>query len=141
MGAILSIDFGLKRIGLAVSDQDRLFAFPHLVIQNNGLEKVLLEIVKIVDEKSIDLIVIGMPFNMDGSKGKMAKEVEEFIRGLKFKINIPVETVDERLSSFIAEENLKERGISQKGSKELIDKEAARLLLVDFLTKSKKINS
>lgn len=141
MGSILAIDYGLKRIGLAVSDEKRVFAFPHSVIENKSFESVANFILDVVCEKNVDLIIVGMPFNMDGSKGKMAKEVEEFIRRLKFKINIPVETVDERLSSFIAEENLKERGISQKGSKELIDKEAARLLLVDFLTKSKKINS
>lgn len=138
MSSVLAIDYGLKRIGLAVSDEERKFAFPHSVIENNNFESVANFILDIICEKNVGLIIVGMPFNMNGSKGKMAREVEGFIKKLSLKVNINIQVIDERLSSFLAEENLKESGLSLKKSKEIVDKEAARLLLVDFLSESKK---
>lgn len=138
MGAILAIDYGLKRIGLAVSDPSRTFAFPHGVIENKNFDFVLSYIDKVVLEKEIDLIIVGMPYNMPGinkPEGEMVKNVEKFIEKLKGTVKISVETVDERLSSFMAEENLKERGKSTKKLKELVDIEAARLLLEEFIQK------
>lgn len=140
MGCILSVDYGKKRIGLAVSDPGRIFAFPSGVIKNENINQVISELKKIILDKEIDLILIGMPYDMHYNKnsdqplGDMAQEVEKFINKLKSEIQVKIETIDERLSSFVAEENLKERGISLKGSKELIDQEAARLMLEEYIT-------
>ena len=139
MGSVLSIDYGKKRIGLAVSDPKRIFAFPYGVIENKNINKVILSIKEIIDQKEIDLIIIGMPYHMNSGKGleqpqgEMEKIVQGFVKKLKETINIPINIVDERLSSFAANENLKERGVSAKKSKELIDEEAARLLLEEFI--------
>lgn len=140
MGSILSIDYGTKRIGLAVSDPSRIFAFPCGVLENNNLKDVLSNIKNIISEKDIDLIIVGMPYDMNqnikNQDGQMAKIVQAFIKKLKEEITISVETVDERLSSFIAEERLKESGLSSKKSKKFVDEEAARLLLEEFIQKT-----
>lgn len=136
MGSILSIDYGLKRIGLAISDESRSFAFPCGVIENKNFKFVLLNIKKIIDEKNINLVIVGMPYNMNKentTKSEVMVLVEKFVNKLQESINIPVETIDERLSSFSAEEKLKESGLSAKKSKKFIDTEAARLILEEYL--------
>lgn len=145
MGSILSIDYGTKRIGLAVSDPSRNFAFPCGVIQNKGLKHVLSCISDIVTQKEIDLIVIGMPYDQRSGEVKKQRSKEKesmeeivckFIEQLKNEIKIPVETIDESLSSFAAEERLKET-MSAKDLKKFVDQEAARLLLEEFIQKAK----
>lgn len=138
MGSILAIDYGLKRVGVAVSDPERIFAFPCEVIENKGFDSLFLKINDLILEKEADLVLVGMPYNMyksnsDTTKNEMEKQVETFVNKLKISIKIPVQTVDERLSSFSAEEKLKEAGISAKKSKKYIDSEAARLMLEEFL--------
>ena len=138
MASVLSIDYGLKRIGLAVSDPSRTFAFPSGVIENKNLNFVFDSLRKIVDEKEIDLIIVGLPYNMDKTKSKMTEQVEEFIKRLQDSFNIQIKTIDERLSSFAAEENLKDSGLNSKKAKKFVDEEAARLLLVEFLENNMK---
>lgn len=144
MGSILSIDYGTKRIGLAISDPTRNFAFPCGVIQNKGLKHVLSCIGDIVIQKEIDLIIVGIPYDQrskevkkQASKRKesMEETVCKFIEQLKKEIKIPVETIDESLSSFAAEERLKET-LSSKDLKKFVDQEAARILLEEFIQKS-----
>ena len=138
MGRILSVDFGLKRIGLGISDPLRNFAFPVGVVENKSLDYVISEIKKIVLEKEVDLIIVGLPLNMNHTKGEMAKKAEEFAKKLIKTIGINVEMLDERLSSFQAEENLKDLGLSGKQSKNFIDAEAARIILEEYLITAKK---
>lgn len=138
MGSILAIDYGLKRIGLAISDPSRSFAFPCKVIENNDIKNVLVNIGEIINEKEVDLVLVGMPFNMNGTKSKISNNVEGFVIALQKNISIPVKMIDERLSSFIALENLKESQIStRKSRKGIVDIEAARLLLEEYLEKEK----
>ena len=133
MGSILSIDYGLKRIGVAFSDPTRTFAFPLGNIENKNFNYVLSKIENIIKEKEIDLIIVGMPLNMDQTKGEMAIKVESFVKKLKQSISLSMLFFDERLSSFSATERLKERGLSEKKIKEIVDKETARLLLEEFI--------
>ena len=142
MSSILSIDYGTKRIGLAVSDPKRIFAFPAGVIQNDNMNKVILEIKKIIFEKEVDLILVGMPYDLNANKkldsepGNMMKTVQKFVKRLQAEVNINVETIDETLSSFAAEENLRESGVSSKRLKEFVDQEAARLILEEYMKKN-----
>ena len=138
-GSILAIDYGIKRLGLAVSDPMRKFALPLGVIDNKNTSFVLEEIEKLIQEKNVDLIIVGMPLNMDGSESKMSLLVEKFLEHINKKLNIKVETVDERLSSFAAEENLKERDFNSKKIKRYVDTEAARLMLEEYI--SVKLNN
>ncbi len=138
MGAILAIDYGLKRVGIAISDPDRVFAFPCDVIENKGSNFLISQISDLISEKEADLVLVGMPYSMnknssDIKKNEMEKQVENFVSKLKSSLSIQIKTVDERLSSFAAEERLKEAGVSAKKSKKYIDSEAARLLLEEFL--------
>lgn len=133
MGSILAIDYGLKRIGLAISDPDRVFAFPLKVLENKGFNFIVSSINDIIDERSVDLIIIGIPYSINKNKSKMEDIVSDFVKKIEKEIKIPVKTIDEKLSSFSAEENLKERGISARKFKEYVDMEAARLLLNEFL--------
>ena len=135
MGAILAIDYGLKRVGLAISDPERAFAFPCDVIENKSFDYLTSRINGLILERDVELILIGMPYNMNSAaiKNEMEKNVEHFIKELQKIIKIPIKTVDERLSSFAAEEKLREAGVSAKKSKKYVDSEAARLLLEEFL--------
>ena len=135
MGTILAVDYGLKHIGFAISDPTSSFAFPHSAIENKNFDFVLSYIKDILSEKEVELIIVGMPFNMDGSKGKIAKEVENFTKKLENSINIPLKLQDERLSSFAANENLKEAGVGSRKSKIFIHKESARILLEEYIHK------
>ena len=135
MGVILAVDYGLKRVGLAISDPERVFAFPCNVIENKSFDYLISQINDLILERDVELILIGMPYNMNATsiKNEMEKNVEQFIKKLQKIIKIPVKIVDERLSSFAAEEKLREAGVSAKKSKKYIDSEAARLLLEEFL--------
>lgn len=137
MGSILSIDYGLKRVGVAFSDPNRVFSFPYGIIENKGFDFLVNKLKEIIEEKEVDLIIIGMPFNMPEIKEKksdMALKIEDFIKKLSKEFShIEIETIDERLSSFTAEERLKEAGISSKKSRKFVDTEAARLMLEDFI--------
>lgn len=145
MASILSIDYGLKRIGIAISDPDRRFAFPYNVIENKNLKYVLSCITRIIKEREIDLIIVGMPYNLSNQhsalstkKGKSMQEiVSGFVKKLRKSTSVKVEIFDERLTSFLANENLKEQGISSKQSKKLVDMEASRLILEEYLNTSK----
>ena len=140
MGSILAIDYGLKRIGLAISDENRLFAFPYSTIENKNNETVINRIKEIILEKEIDLILIGISYYKKEVHGKISMEdiVTNFTNKLKKSINIKVDIIDERFSTFAANENLKEAGISAKEAKKYIDQEAARLLLEEYISKINK---
>ncbi len=138
MGAILAVDYGTKRIGLAISDPGKVFAFPCAAIENKGFAYILSQINGLILEKEVELILVGMPYNMnkkmsDEKKNEMEINIENFINKLQKSISVPIKVVDERLSSFAAEEKLKEAGISAKKSRKYVDSEAARLLLEEFL--------
>ena len=135
MGVILAIDYGLKRVGLAISDPNRSFAFPCDVIENKNFDYLTSKIHDLILERDVELILIGVPYNMNSTliKNEMEKNIEHFIKELQKIIKIPIKAVDERLSSFAAEEKLREAGVSAKKSKKYVDSEAARLLLEEFL--------
>lgn len=133
MGRHLGIDYGEKRIGLAVSDESGIIAFPLSVIQNNGERKAIGEIARIVSEKTIEKIVVGMPLSMDGSKGIAADNVERFIEALKMQVSVPIETWDERLSTRIAGRAMIEGGLSRLRRRQSIDKATAQIILQSHL--------
>ncbi|MBU6382959.1 MAG: Holliday junction resolvase RuvX [Verrucomicrobia bacterium] len=131
MARIAAIDFGLKRIGLAVSDAKRKIALPVNVVE--GGKKALHNIRESLPLKEIDLILIGLPIEMNGKKGAMAAVVEEFAKMLHDALGIPIQLVDERLSSKGADTQLKEISLNRKSRSEKIDMVAAMLLLQTYL--------
>ena len=131
---ILGIDYGRRRIGLAVSDEAGFLARPldpHL--RTRSLRKDLEHLSRLAREFEVETIVVGLPLNMDGSKGEMALEVESFVSQLQELSKIAVIVSDERLTSVEAERVLLEGNVKRKDRKQLRDGLAATLILQGYL--------
>lgn len=134
---ILALDFGQKRIGVAISDPLGITAQGAGVITRKNIEDDITEVKKFVNEYKAESIVVGMPINMDGSRGESAKKVAEFVEALSSGLNIPVVTYDERLSTKESERFLISSDVSRKKRKGVIDKIAAQLILESYLERLK----
>jgi putative Holliday junction resolvase len=130
---ILALDHGTKRIGVAVSDELKIIAHPLEFIPAEPFADFLARLKEILREKEVEMILIGMPRNMDGSYGPATLKVQEFIAVLKIGITIPVQTWDERLTSAQAQRFLIEGGVRRQQRKEKVDKMAAAILLQSYL--------
>src|SRR5260221_736187 len=95
---ILALDHGSKRIGVAVSDETKTIAQPLEYILTEPFADFLVRLKKILGEKEIDLILIGLPRNMDGSYGPAAQKVEAFVRDLKTAVTVPIKIWAQRLT-------------------------------------------
>ncbi len=130
---IICIDYGIKRIGIAITDPLRLFASPLITIENNS--NLWKELQKLFDEYSVERIVLGYPLKESGEKSESTLLVEKFREELEKKVKIPIEYYDERYSSDIAKKNILESVVSKKKrrDKSLVDKNAASVILQDYL--------
>ncbi len=132
-GRILSIDYGEKRVGVAMSDPTRLIAQGVATLGNDAtlFEKLL----EIILREEVVLIVVGMPYSGDGGKGKKALEVEEFITRLKERTSVDMDTWDESYSSVNAHRAFIDIGMKKKKrqQKHRVDEMAARLMLQEYL--------
>lgn len=128
---IVSLDIGTKRIGIAVSDALLMGATPLKTIQRKDDSKAREEIVNVLEEYNTNIILIGIPYNMDGSLGFQAKNCLEFIKPFEEKYKILKQ--DERLSSFESEEILKQKGKKYTKNKGLVDMTAAAVILQNYL--------
>lgn len=129
----LALDHGTKRIGVAISDELGIIAQPLEFIPAEPLAGFYQRLSVILAEKKVDEIVVGMPFNMDGSTGPSAQRVERFVEQLRTKVTQPVHICDERLTTYEAENLLISAGTRRKKRKQVIDKMAAAVLLQSFL--------
>jgi len=130
---ILGIDYGEKRCGLAISDPLGCTAQALPVAKVLCADELVTTIAKIVREKSVDEIVLGLPKNMDNSLGPSAQKVLEFQKQLESALGIPVHTWDERLSTVRAERAMLRADLSRKRRKRKRDTIAAQLILQSFL--------
>jgi len=131
VGRVAAIDFGEKRIGIAMSDINRKIALPVDIVE--GGKKAVQNIRASLPLKEIDLILIGLPLEMSGKKGPMAEKVEAFAKMLEDALGIPIQLVDERLSSKGADVQLKEISLNRKARSAKIDMIAATLFLQTYL--------
>ncbi len=131
MARILAIDYGTRRFGLALSDPLASIALPLEVVE--GEEALYSFLDDLLEEKEVELLVLGLPRNMNGSLGPKAKEVLKFKDRLAARIHRPIELWDERLTTVEAEEVLRAGGLSLKKRREKVDKVAAQILLKSFL--------
>jgi len=134
-GKVLGIDWGSKRIGIAISDEGRTVAFGRQTYHRGNLEEDVNFIRDLVSKEDVGLIVIGMPYHMSGESGELVEVVEDFKQTLQEKISIPVETMDERLTSSEAERVMLESDLSREDRKRHRDKLAATLILQRYLDK------
>ena len=132
-GRVLALDFGRKRIGVAVSDELRLTAQGLETIPARPREGVIPLLLNLVRDYNISEMVVGLPVNMDGTMGAGAVQAKEFARQLGTETGLDVHLVDERLTSLQAERALLEGGLSRDRRKALRDRVAAVLILQHYL--------
>ncbi|MFN6501348.1 MAG: Holliday junction resolvase RuvX [Nostoc sp. DedQUE01] len=136
----LGLDLGSKRIGVAGCDRTGLIATGITTIERRFFEQDVEQIRQIVNERQVQVLVIGLPYSMDGSLGFQARQVQKFAKRLAKALDLPVEYVDERLTSFQAEQLLIAENRSPSRHKGLIDRKAASLILQQWLD-MKRANS
>ncbi|MDB6176457.1 Holliday junction resolvase RuvX [Paracoccus sp. Z330] len=128
-GALAGLDLGTKTIGVAISDNMRQVASPLTVIRRKKFTLDAAELLKIVAERDIAGIVLGLPRNMDGSEGPRAQSTRAFARNLSGLTQLPISYWDERLSTVAAERALLEADTSRRKRAEVIDQVAAGYIL------------
>ena len=133
---LLGIDPGKKRVGLAISDEDKLVSTPLKTIIKKNNSDLAKEIREIIEENNIKGIVVGNPINMDGSKGPSAQSANDFAKYLSNNISIPVTMWDERLSSEAAFKLSSNLDINTSKKVEKLDQNAASFILqgaIDYI--------
>ena len=130
---ILGLDYGTKRIGVALSDLTGTIASPLTTIFNNDINDVINEIGMLCDEYKVDTIVLGLPKNMNNTLGEKAEKVMEFKLQIEDKLEKQVVLIDERLTTVEAEKLLITADTSRKKRKASIDKIAASIILDSYL--------
>lgn len=129
----LGLDIGLKRIGVAGCDGLGLLATELTTINRSSFVKDVETLKQIVKEREVKILIVGFPYRMDGSIGNQAKKVSKYAKRLSEALDLPIEFVDERLTSIEAEEQLKNNGQFSTWNKGLIDKRAAAIILQQWL--------
>jgi len=133
LGRLLGIDYGTRRIGIAVSDPLKIIASPHSVIDRKKTPDYLSALKELIISLEIESIVVGLPYNMKGKASAQTNSVLEFISEIREKLKLDIQTTDERLSSKSAEDTLKFKGISSSRNRGEVDKTAAAIILQEFL--------
>ena len=133
MARILAVDFGRRRIGLAICDELQLTVrgLPTLVVSN--FKDSVIAVARVAREEEVRLVVVGLPLNMDGTKGEMAQTAEDFASKLSDPCGVSIVTFDERLSSAGAKNEMQMMGIKTKKKKGVVDRLAAVLILETYL--------
>lgn len=132
MYKVMALDIGTKRIGIALSDYLLMLANGHSYIPREPDEEALSSIYKIAKENNVQKIVVGLPLNMDGTKGFQAENCENFATKIQ---GYEVIFEDERLTSNTAEENLRQKKIDFRKDKGLVDIESACIILEQYLAR------
>jgi putative Holliday junction resolvase len=136
-GRILAIDYGQKRLGLALSDPLRLTAQPFATWRRSNRRRDLARLRDLCREQGVGLILVGLPMHLEGATSAMAAEASRFAELVRAEAGKPVELVDERLSSWEAEQALAENGLVTSRSRERrrhkLDEVAAAVILRDYL--------
>ena len=135
MARALGIDFGEKRVGLALSDRLNLIASPYKTLQYISENDLISEIKKIVIDKEIEVFVIGLPLNMKGEDSDQTKKVRRF-KNLLSILELPIIYEDERFSSIIAKNSLVLQNVKTGHNKSEIDRTAAAIILQQYLDKN-----
>lgn len=133
---LMGLDYGNVHVGVALSDELGMTAYPLEVIKrkdSNKLRKTFARIEEMAREYKVDKIIIGLPLNMDDSESEISKTVIDFSENIKRRTGLPVELWDERLSTLEATDILKEAGIKVQDRKTYIDKIAASFILRRYM--------
>lgn len=138
-GALLGVDFGDVRTGLAVCDASRIIATGREYIKESGIEKTAARVAEYAKAERVSGIVIGVPVNMDGSEGHRAERARRFAALVEEESGLPVATIDERMTTMAASRYLNETDTRGKKRKAVIDTLSAEIILQNALDKMKNI--
>jgi len=130
---ILALDFGEKRIGVAVSDALNIIAQSVGTIERKGIAKDLKKIMELAQEYNAGRLIVGLPLNMDGTAGRSAGLAVDFVNRIKKELSLEVEMIDERLTTAQCERIFLEADVSRKKRRRNLDKVAAQLILQSYL--------
>ena len=151
-GAILSIDYGRARMGLAIADSNARMARPLGVLERVNRNEDMRRLRELVGEHGVKQILVGLPLRLDGTRGEMADETERFAQRVRKQIGVPVKMVDERLTSWEAERLLEEtqgrfmheeksagaKNKKKAPSKVTVDSVAAAVILKEYLERQEQ---
>lgn len=133
MVSALGLDLGAKRIGVAGCDRTGLIATGLMTIHRTSFESMTGPLSELVRSRAVEILVIGLPYTLDGQIGRQAKKIQKLARRLSVALKLPIEFVDERLTSFDAEQRLLAEYQSPSRHKALIDRMAAAIILQQWL--------
>ena len=133
MARTLGLDYGERRMGFAVSDPSEILATPLCVVTIRDLEDGVRAVCRLVQETGAERLVVGLPVNMNGTRGEMVARVEAFLERLAAVLSIPVMTWDERLTSTMVERAMRAGGASRARRDSLRDMLAAQAILQSYL--------
>lgn len=136
----LGMDLGTKTLGLATSDRSGLIASPYKLIRFKNVDDAINEVLEIIKKEKIEVLVLGLPKNMDNSLGFASQRSIDFKEKLELVQDLKVNLVDERLSTVEAENILINADVSRKKRKNVIDELSACIILDTYLRKERNIN-
>ena len=132
-GRIIALDPGTVRIGVAVCDEHRIISRPLPFVQRTSWKKLLLQVRDVLDEYDAVALVVGLPYNFDGTESEMTVEAREMARKFSLSLDVPVYLQDERATTYEARGRLWKAGLEGKEMRAVVDSEAAAIILGDFL--------
>jgi putative Holliday junction resolvase len=138
-GRLVALDPGTKRVGVAVSDELQITTRAVKTIERTGWKKLLLQIKEILADFDAVALVIGLPYNFDGSESEMSHEARRLAKNFALSLVIPVRLQDERVTSYEAKGRLWKEGVSEKEFRRRVDNEAAAIILSDFIARRNEL--
>ncbi len=137
MSRYLGIDFGEKRVGVAITDPTRTIAQPLKTISYTSLKKLVTEIKTLLNEKQVVKVIVGLPLSMKGSDSAQTRVVREFAERLRKSCAVPVELIDERLTTVQAHQVMHQMGKKPSRHREKVDQIAAQYILQTYIDREK----
>lgn len=129
----LAIDYGARRIGVAVSDALGITSRGVTTLRRTGDGRAVADIARLADELEAEAVVVGVPLRADGTPGTAAERVLRFVAELRATVAIPVDTIGEWLTSYEAEERMRQEGLKARERKERVDQAVAVVILEEYL--------
>ena len=129
----LALDYGLKRVGVAVSDPEGRMAFPRCTLARDTRDGFFSELLALLERERPDAVVLGLPLHVDGTECLTTRQVRNFAASLKRRMALPLYWIDEALTSRQAESDLREAGLSARAIKQVVDQQAAVRILETLL--------
>lgn len=133
MGRLLGVDYGRKRIGLALSDPLRMFASPLTTIEVHSKKQLMADLAEIIKTHEVETLVFGCPKKTTGAPSDLQPEIDALANALQKSTGCAIYFVDERFTSVIAQQSLQAQGVKPSRNKGLVDKTAAALILQQYL--------